>query len=59
MDKNATIDFSFYPDDYSDVCLSFHCDEDLTFDELIEYFCSFAIAMGYSPNTIKRYVKEV
>lgn len=46
--KNATISFSFYPDDYPDVDLTFHCDEDLTMKELIDYFKRFAYAMSFT-----------
>lgn len=57
-DKNATISFSFYPEHYPDVDLSFHCNEDLSFDELVDYFKRFAVAMSYSPQTIEKYLGE-
>ena len=56
--KNATISFSFYPDDYPDVDLTFHCDEDLTMKELIDYFKRFAYAMSFTQSTIKEYFNE-
>lgn len=56
--KNATISFSFYPEDYSDVDLSFHCSEDLDFEELLSYFRRFAIALSFSPATVEKYLGE-
>lgn len=56
--KNATLSFSFYPEDYADVDLTFHCDEDLTFEELLSYFRRFAIALTFSQETIDRYLGE-
>lgn len=56
--KNATISFCFYPEHYADVDLSFHCNEDLSFDELVDYFKRFAVAMSYSPQTIEKYLGE-
>lgn len=57
-EKNATLSFSFYPEHYPDVDLSFHCNEDLSFDELVDYFKRFAVAMSYSPQTIEKYLGE-
>ena len=56
--KNATLSFSFYPENYPDVDLTFHCDEDLTFTELLNYFRRFAIALTFSQETIDRYLGE-
>lgn len=56
--KNATLSFSFYSEDYADVDLTFHCDEDLTFEELLSYFRRFAIALTFSQETIDRYLGE-
>lgn len=56
--KNATIGFSFYPEHYPDVDLTFHCSEDLTMSELISFFRRFAIALSFSPKTIEDYLGE-
>jgi len=56
--KNATISFSFYPEDYADVDLTFRCSEDLDFGELLSYFRRFAIALSFSPTTIDKYLGE-
>lgn len=50
MTKNATLRFVFEPDGYPDVDLEFRCDRDLTYDELVDFFKQFAVAVGYSPN---------
>jgi len=52
-DKNATLNFSFYSDDYPDVDLSFQCSEDLTLNELISFFRRFAIALSFSPKSVE------
>ena len=57
-EKNATISFSFYSKDYSDVYLSFSCDEDLNMAELVDYFKRFAYAMSFAPKTIDKYLSE-
>ena len=51
-EKNAYLRFVFEPQDYSEVDLTFHCNEDLTYDELLDYFKRFAIAMSYSSKTV-------
>lgn len=56
--KNATVSFSFYPEDYPDVDLTFHCNEDLDFEELLGYFRRFAIALSFSPVTIDKFLGE-
>ena len=56
--KNATLSFSFYPEHYSDVDLTFHCSEDLTMSELVNFFRRFAIALSFSPKTIEDYLGE-
>lgn len=54
--KNATLRFVWEPDDYQEVDMSFRCDEDMTFFELVDFFKKFAIAMSYSPETVNRYL---
>ena len=56
--KNATLSFSFYPESYPDVDLTFHCDEDLTLEELVDYFRRFVIALEYSPESVDKYLGE-
>jgi len=56
--KNATLNFSFYPDDYPDVDLSFHCSEDLDMAELVDYFKRFVYAIGFAPGTVEKYLSE-
>ena len=56
--KNATLNFSFYPEDYPDVDLTFHCSEDLTMSELVSFFRRFAIALSFSPKSIDDYFGE-
>lgn len=58
MDKNATLSFSFYPKHYSDVDLTFHCNEDLNFEELLSYFRRFALALSFSQETVDKYLGE-
>lgn len=57
-EKNATLNFSFYPEHYPDVELTFHCSEDLTMSELVNFFRRFAIALSFSPKTIEDYLGE-
>jgi hypothetical protein len=57
-DKNATLNFTFYPEHYPDVDLTFHCNEDLSFQELLDFFRRFALAMSFSPQTVKDYLGE-
>ena len=56
--KNATLSFSFYPEHYSDVDLTFHCNEDLDFEELLSYFRRFALALSFSQGTVDKYLGE-
>ena len=57
--KNATLSFSFYPDnDRTDVDLTFHCSADLDFEELLNYFRRFAIALSFSPTTVEKFLGE-
>lgn len=51
-EKNAYLRFVFEPQHYSEIDLTFHCNEDLTYDELLDYFKRFAIAMSYSSKTV-------
>lgn len=57
-DSNARINFSFYSDNYPDIDLTFNCNEDLAFCELLDYFRRFAIAMSFSPTIIEKYLGE-
>lgn len=50
MTKNATLKFIFEPDGYPDVNLEFRCDRDLSYDELVDFFKRFAVAVGYCSN---------
>lgn len=54
-EKNATLSFSFYPEHYPDVDVTFHCSEDFTFSELLDYFKRFAIALSFNPETVEKY----
>lgn len=56
--KTATINFSYYPTHYPDVDVTFRCDEDLNFSELVDYFRRFALAMSYSPTTVDKLIEE-
>ena len=56
--KNATLRFVWEPDDYPEVDMTFRCDEDMTFSELIDFFKRFAIAMTYSPQVIDKYLNH-
>lgn len=58
--KNATLSFSFYPDPehHPDIDLTFHCSEDLSFQELLDFFKRFAMAMSFSPETIEKYLED-
>jgi hypothetical protein len=56
--KNATLSFSFYSDDYPDIDLTFHCDENLTMEELIDYFKRFVYAMSFSSEAIEKYFSK-
>ena len=56
--KNATLSFTFYPTHYPDVDLTFHCSEDLSFQELLDFFKRFAMAMSFSPETIEKYLED-
>ena len=58
MNKNASLSFTFHPENYADVDLTFYCSEDLSFDELLDFFKRFAIAMSFTPETIKNYFGE-
>ena len=58
MEKNASIHFWFQSEDYPNVDLTFDCNEDLSFDELVGFFRKFAFAMSYHPNTIDKYLGE-
>ena len=51
-EKNAYLRFVFEPQNYPEVDLTFHCNEDLTYDELLDYFKRFAMAMSYSSKTV-------
>lgn len=57
-DKNAALIFSFYPDDYPGISLTFNCNEDLSMSELVDFFKRFAIAMSFSPQTVENYLGE-
>ena len=56
--KNAVLTFSFYPEHYPNINLTFNCDEDLEFSTLVDYFRRFALAMTYSSKTIDEYLGE-
>ena len=58
MNKNASLSFSFRPENYADVDLTFYCNEDLDFNKLLDFFKRFAIAMGFDPESIKKYLVE-
>ena len=58
MKKNARLRFQFDPEDYPEVDLEFEVNEDLTFDELVNFFKRFAYVMGYSEKTIEKYLRE-
>ena len=58
MEKNASLHFWFQPEDYPSVDLTFDCNEDLSFSELVSFFRKFAIAMSFSPATIDKYLGE-
>ena len=57
-EKNATLSFSFYPEHYPEIDLTFHCSEDLTMGELVSFFRRFAIAMSFTPQTVEDYLGE-
>ena len=58
--KNATLTFSCYydDDDRPDVDLTLHCNADLYFTELLDYFKRFAIALSFSPTTVEKFLGE-
>jgi len=55
-EKNATLSFSFYPEYYPEIDLTFHCSEDLSMSELVSFFRRFAIAMSFTPQTVEDYL---
>ena len=57
-EKNAMLTFGFYSEDCPDIFLSFNCSEDLIFDELVDFFKRFAVAMGYENEIIERVLGE-
>lgn len=57
-EKNARLTFGFYPKDYPDVFLNFNCSEDLNLEDLADFFKRFAVAIGYSFETIERVFDE-
>lgn len=58
-EKNASVNFSFYPETHPDVDLSFHCSEDLTLGQLINYFKIFAIALSFSSESVEKYFNKI
>ena len=57
-EKNAMLTFGLYPEDYPDIFLSFNCSEYLNFEDLIDFFKRFAVAIGYSSELVDEAFEE-